>query len=96
MKITCNKCNDTLNTEELKQGIMYHCSCNTVSIDILSNDRVRILAESDKDFTLDKCYTINGELHERKDDTRNNIPAKTKSTNRRHDSNRNVNEDTKR
>ena len=96
MKITCNKCNDTLNTEELKQGIMYHCSCNTVSIDILSNDRVRILAESDKDFTLDQDYDINGELHERKDDTRNNIPVKTKSTNRRHDSDRNVNEDIKR
>ena len=96
MKITCNKCNDILNTEELKQGIMYHCSCNTVSIDILSNDRVRILAESDKDFTLDQDYAINGEFYERKKDTGNNKHVKTKSNNRRHASNTGFNEDTKR
>lgn len=96
MKITCNKCNDTLNTEELKQGIMYHCSCHAVSIDILNDDRVRILAESDKDFTLDKDYTINGELYERKEDTGNNKYVKTKSSNRRYASNTRLNKDTKR
>ncbi len=96
MKITCNKCGDTLNTEGLKQGIMYHCSCKAVSIDILNDDRVRILAESDKDFALDKDYTINGELHERKEDTGNNKHVKTKSSNRRHASNTRLNKDTKR
>ena len=96
MKITCNLCDSVLDTDTLKEGVMYYCSCKAVGIDILDGKRTRILAESDKVFTLDKDYTINGELHERKEDTANNKHVKTKSNNRRHASNTRFTEDTKR
>lgn len=93
MKITCNLCDSVLDTDTLKEGVMYYCSCKAVGIDILDGKRTRILAESDKVFTLDKDYTINGELHEGKDNRRNNKNVARKSNNTKSTNRTNNNKD---